>query len=141
VTRLIDMGVEPFLVASSLEGVMAQRLVRRVCAECGEWHEPHRAELPADLPAGLRLGPGDRLRRGRGCRACRMTGFKGRVGVYELMGLPEAVREVVNRRASAPEVAAAAIGAGALSRLIEDGLAKVRAGLTTPDEVLSAMSE
>ncbi|MCX5691837.1 MAG: ATPase, T2SS/T4P/T4SS family [Planctomycetota bacterium] len=137
ITRLLDMGVEPFLVASSLEGVLAQRLVRRICAECGAPYTPD----PADLPAGLSLTPGATLVKGAGCRACRMTGYRGRLGVYELLRLSEATRHMVMERTAAPTIAAAAAKDGDLATLLEDGYAKVRAGKTTLAEVLSAMSE
>ncbi|MCW5777537.1 MAG: type II/IV secretion system protein, partial [Phycisphaeraceae bacterium] len=80
-TRLLDMGVEPFLVSSSVEGIMAQRLVRRICEECRVEYHPDRGDLPGDFE----LGKGERLVRGEGCRACRGTGYRGRVGVYELL--------------------------------------------------------
>ncbi|MEI7656959.1 MAG: GspE/PulE family protein [Phycisphaerae bacterium] len=137
VTRLLDMGVEPFLVASSLEGVLAQRLVRRICRECGESYEPD----PADLPPALGLAPGATLMRGRGCRACRQTGYRGRLGVYELLRLSEATRHMVMERTAAPAIAAAATREDELSTLLQDGFTKVREGKTTLAEVLSAMSE
>ena len=136
-TRLIDMGVEPFLVSSSLEGIMAQRLVRRVCAECAAPYAP----APAELPQGFTLAPGELLRKGTGCRACRNTGLRGRVGVYELMSVGDEVRAMITNRASAPELAAASKRAGELFRLFDDGLAKVRVGLTTLEEVVSALAE
>ena len=137
VTRLLDMGVEPFLVASSLEGVLAQRLVRRVCAECAAPYAPD----PADLPKGLGLEAGATLVKGAGCRACRMTGYRGRLGVYELLRLSEATRHMIMERTAAPTIAAAAARDGDISTLLDDGFAKVRAGRTTLAEVLSAMSE
>ena len=137
VTRLLDMGVEPFLVASSLEGVLAQRLVRRICRECAEAYVPD----PADLPPTLGLAPGAELMRGRGCRACRQTGYRGRLGVYELLRLTESTRHMIMERTAAPGIAAAATREGALSTLLQDGFTKVREGKTTLAEVLSAMSE
>jgi general secretion pathway protein E/type IV pilus assembly protein PilB len=135
VTRLLDMGVEPFLVASSLEGVLAQRLVRRICAECATSY------VPDDVPAGLQLEPGAKLVKGTGCRACRNTGYRGRLGVYELLRLSERTRHMVMERVSSPVIASAAAADGDLNTLLEDGFAKVRAGRTTLAEVLSAMSE
>jgi general secretion pathway protein E/type IV pilus assembly protein PilB len=137
VTRLLDMGVEPFLVASSLEGVLAQRLVRRICRECGEAYVPD----AADLPPSLGLAPGATLMRGRGCRACRQTGYRGRLGVYELLRLSDATRHMIMERTAAPGIAAAATREGELSTLLQDGFTKVREGKTTLAEVLSAMSE
>ncbi|MBL9001879.1 MAG: Flp pilus assembly complex ATPase component TadA [Phycisphaerae bacterium] len=135
VTRLLDMGVEPFLVSSSLEGVMAQRLVRRVCEVCASTYTPD----PADLPEPLRgCGP---LRRGAGCRACRNTGYRGRLGVYELLHVSDGVRHLVTERASSRAVAARASTDGDLSTLLDDGFTKVREGRTTVEEVLSALAE
>jgi general secretion pathway protein E/type IV pilus assembly protein PilB len=133
-TRLLDMRVEPFLVSSSVEAVMAQRLVRRICRECGEAYVPEAAEMPI----GLKLAPGQTLSRGKGCRACRNTGFRGRVGVYELLTLTERVREMIMERTSAPALAAQAMRENSLCTLAEDGYAKARAGLTTIEEVVGA---
>jgi type II secretory ATPase GspE/PulE/Tfp pilus assembly ATPase PilB-like protein len=137
ITRLLDMGVEPFLVSSSLEGVLAQRLVRRVCAECARDVVPDPDELPRDFV----LTPGQVFREGAGCRACRTTGFKGRVGVYELLRVSDAIRHMVTERASGPALGARARTDGDLWRLIDDGFEKVRAGVTTMGEVLSALRE
>jgi general secretion pathway protein E len=135
-TRLLDMGVEPFLVSSSLEGVMAQRLVRRICAECGQDFEPERADLPLDME----LPKGATLRRGTGCRACRNTGYRGRVGVYELLGLTEEIREMIMHRGNAQKISSSAIKSGNLVTLRQDGFTKVRAGMTTVEEVVQALT-
>ncbi len=135
-TRLLDMGVEPFLVASSLEAVLAQRLVRRICSACGADYTPDHAELPAEftMPAsGL-------LRRGSGCRACRNTGYRGRVGVYELLRISDHTREQVMQRINAHQIAQSAKAEGNLSTLRDDGYTKVAAGLTTLHEVASALA-
>ncbi|MCC6951860.1 MAG: type II/IV secretion system protein [Phycisphaerales bacterium] len=137
VTRLLDMGVEPFLVASSLEGVLAQRLVRRICPECAELYQP---DLD-DLPAGFSLRPDEQLKRGRGCRACRNTGLRGRVGVYELLRINDHIRHMMADRATSPEIASRAKADGDLWTLLEDGFSKVRLGSTTLAEVLSSLSE
>ena len=129
--RLIEMGVEPFLVSSTVIGVMAQRLVRRVCAKCKELYVP----APADIPRDLNLGPGEQLARGTGCPHCRNTGYRGRTGLYELMVVTEAISEKIIERASAPKIVAAARESG-LRLLREDGWIKVRQGVTTPDEVV-----
>jgi len=135
VTRLLDMGVEPFLVASSLEGVLAQRLVRRVCAQCGTKVAAEVGELPEDVATpGVTM-----LTRGTGCRGCRLTGYRGRVGVYELLRITDAAREVVMHRAAAPVLVKLAKEEGTLSTLREDGYTKVLAGQTTPEEVASAL--
>ncbi|CAG0950746.1 Type II secretion system protein E [Phycisphaerales bacterium] len=135
-TRLLDMGVEPFLVSSSVEGIMAQRLVRRICKECGATYKAD----PADLPHGFVLPESGELRRGPGCRACRNTGYRGRVGVYELLRMNDDLRHMITERDSAPDIAHKAKAAGDLTTLIEDGYTKVREGLTTIEEVLSAVS-
>ncbi len=135
-TRLLDMGVEPFLVASSVEGIMAQRLVRRVCTDCAEQYTPH----PDDLPEGYQLLPDERHVRGRGCRACRNTGYRGRLGVFELLRLTDRTREMIMHHANARQIAHAATEEGELHLLKHDGLAKVRAGVTTLAEVLRALT-
>ena len=131
-TRLLDMGVEPYLVSSSVEGIMAQRLVRRICKACGEDRVPSRSELPS----GFELPEGATIREGRGCRECRQTGFRGRLGVYELMTLSDPTRELVMQRASASRIAAVAEAEGGLARLAEDAFAKVRAGATSLPEAM-----
>ncbi len=134
-TRLLDMGVEPFLVASSVEGILAQRLVRRVCTECAKPFEPH----AADIPAGFALEPGQTLVQGSGCRNCRNTGFRGRIGAYELLRVSDHIREMVMQRINAPTIASRATADGDLFLLKDDGFAKARAGLTTLGEVVRAM--
>ncbi|MEE9130194.1 MAG: ATPase, T2SS/T4P/T4SS family [Phycisphaerales bacterium] len=133
-TRLLDMGVEPFLVASSLEGVMAQRLVRRICSTCKEPYRPEASEFPPDFkrPRGLQLY------HGTGCRECRQTGFRGRVGLYELLVMNEQTREMVMTKANAREIAKVAAAAGDLTLLREAGFGKVRASITTIPEALRA---
>jgi type II secretory ATPase GspE/PulE/Tfp pilus assembly ATPase PilB-like protein len=134
-TRLLDMGVEPFLVASSVEGILAQRLVRRVCTECARPFEPD----AADVPPGFSLEPGQTLVQGAGCRNCRNTGFRGRIGAYELLRISDHVREMVMQRVNAPSIVFRAIKDGDLYLLKDDGFAKARAGLTTLGEVVRAM--
>ncbi|HOB74158.1 MAG TPA: type II secretion system ATPase GspE [Phycisphaerae bacterium] len=132
-TRLLDMGVEPFLVSSSLDGVLAQRLVRKICPHCKEAYEPDLAALPKDLV----LEPGQLLYRGRGCRECRNIGYRGRLGIFELLMIDDELREMIVQRASAGRIQQVALKHG-LKLLREDGWGKVRAGLTTPEEVLRA---
>jgi type II secretory ATPase GspE/PulE/Tfp pilus assembly ATPase PilB-like protein len=129
--RLIEMGVEPFLVCSTLIGSMAQRLVRKVCPKCRTEYKPERAKLPKDL----KLDADAKLFHGPGCPHCRNTGFRGRSGLYELMLMTQGVSDKVMRRAPSPEVIAVAREAG-LRLLREDGWVKVRQGITTPDEVV-----
>jgi len=135
-TRLLDMGVEPFLVASSVEGVLAQRLVRRICPSCARTYTPDRG----DIPPGFEMPADGLLRLGAGCRECRDSGFRGRVGVYEMLTLSDATREMVMQRANARTIAARAFDDGDLIRLRDDGFAKVRAGLTTLGEIARAMT-
>ena len=116
VTRLLDLGIEPYLVSSSLVAVLAQRLVRRLCGDC---------KTPATTP-----GQFDPV----GCEACRGTGYRGRLGLFEYLPISDAIRDRVSRRASAADIRRIAIDEG-LSLLSVDGLEKVQAGLTTIDEV------
>ncbi len=129
--RLIDMGVEPFLISSTLIGSMAQRLVRRICSKCKADYEPDRAHLPRDLV----LAPGDKLWRGTGCPNCRNTGYRGRSGLYELMEMSDAISEKIIERAPSQQIVGVA-KQGGLRLLREDGWDKVRSGVTTPDEVV-----
>lgn len=130
--RLIDMGVEPYLVCSTLVGSMAQRLVRKICPKCKETYTPDKQKLPPDF----KLAAGEQLTRGTGCPNCRNTGYRGRSGIYELMVVTDAVSKLIMDRAATPEVVAVARKAG-LRLLREDGWVKVRAGSTTVDEVLT----
>lgn len=127
-TRLIDMGIEPFLVASTVEGVMAQRLVRTICAECKTEFTPH--ELPSDFPAEL----GVKLWHGTGCRACRQTGYRGRSGIFELMVTGDSIREMCVQRLNASAIRRQALKEGMIT-LRQDGWRKVLQGVTTLDEV------
>ena len=129
--RLIEMGVEPFLVSSTMIGAMAQRLVRRVCSKCRERYTPE----PSVIPRDLKLDPGEQLVRGVGCPHCRTTGYRGRTGLYELMVMTEAISEKIIERAPSPRIVEAARQSG-LRLLREDGWIKVRQGHTTPDEVV-----
>ena len=133
-TRLVDMGVEPFLVASTVEAVMAQRLVRRLCRHCREPYEPNVEELPADFPRH-EMQADTRLFRPAGCRDCRQIGYSGRSGIYELMVTTEDIRHMANERASTWEIDKAATVNGMRS-LRQDGWRKVLLGETTVDEVL-----
>jgi len=130
-TRMLDMGVEPFLVASSVEGILAQRLIRTICRDCKEEYVPDPDALPPD--AGYI--PGDPLYRGAGCRECRHTGYRGRKGIFELLIIDDAIRELIVQRASAAVLQDAARKCG-MKQLREDGWRQVHAGVTTPEEVL-----
>ncbi|NIR43999.1 MAG: type II/IV secretion system protein, partial [Gemmatimonadetes bacterium] len=133
-TRLIDMGVEPYLVSATLEGILAQRLVRVVCESCAEPYEPPAAEL-ARVRA-VAKGKGSRkFRGGRGCEACAGTGYLGRTGIYELMPMSDELRELVIGGAPLGEIRKAATAAG-METLRADGYRKAAAGVTTLEEVV-----
>jgi general secretion pathway protein E len=132
-TRLLDMGVEPFLVSSSVEAVVAQRLVRTICKNCKEKFIPESPEL---LPADFNYQKGDYLYRGKGCRDCRNTGFSGRRALYELLTLNDKLREMIVDRASATAMQNEARKSG-LVLMREEGWRLCREGFSTPEEVLS----
>ena len=133
-TRLIDMGVEPFLVSSTVEAVMAQRLVRTLCPHCKQPVYPKRDELPSDFPFES-LAAGAPIYRCVGCRECRQVGYRGRVGLYELLVTAEEIRELSHQRISSWAIQQAAVRRG-MRTLREDGWRKVIGGRTTIDEVL-----
>ena len=132
-TRLVDMGVEPFLVSSTVEAVMAQRLIRTLCPHCKEAYEPKPDELPPDFPQDALAGKP--LYRPVGCRECRQVGYRGRVGLYELLVTTEEIRQLSNERVSSWAIQQAAVHHG-MHTLREDGWLKVLAGRSTIDEVL-----
>ncbi len=134
-TRLIDMGVEPFLISSSVIAILAQRLVRLICPKCKEKYAPS-AEALSDLKLDAKI----QLYRGKGCNNCRNTGFLGRVGIYELLVINEEIKNMVCAKQSANEIRKKAI-AGGMRTLYEDGLGKVKKGLTTIEEVLRVTEE
>lgn len=136
-TRLIDMGVEPFLVASTVEAVMAQRLVRRLCAKCKESYVPDPSELPHDFPVNKLKEIGGKLSRPVGCRACRNVGYAGRMGIYELLVTTDKIRQLAHDRASTWAITQAAREQG-MTTLREDGWRKVLSGRTTIEEVARA---
>ncbi len=130
-TRLIDMGIEPFLVSSTVEGVMAQRLVRTICPDCKTPVELPVDDLPTDFPK-----EGDRMTvyHGTGCRSCRQTGYRGRTGIYELMLTRNTIREMVVQRVNAVAIRNQALQEGMIT-LRQDGWRKVLKGITTIEEV------
>jgi general secretion pathway protein E/type IV pilus assembly protein PilB len=154
-TRMIDMGVEPFLVSSTVEGVMAQRLVRTICPECKSTFVPDPDTLPMDFPyrknavkpapdIAIQQGivemmsggtPNDgQLWKGMGCRACRQSGFRGRTGIHELMITHDVIKDLVSQRVNAGVIRLEALKAGMIT-LRQDGWRKVLNGTTTIDEV------
>jgi general secretion pathway protein E/type IV pilus assembly protein PilB len=134
-TRLVDMGVEPFLVASTIEGVMAQRLVRTLCTKCREPWQPVRDDLPHDFPWDEHQAMGVPLFRTAGCRSCRQVGYSGRQGIFELCPTTDEVRQLAHDRASSWAIRKAALAAG-MKTLRQDAWLKVLEGVTTVDEVL-----
>jgi type II secretion system protein E len=133
-TRLIDMGVEPFLVSSTVEGVMAQRLVRTICSECKEPYEPHPGDMPLDFPGVADKNPPKILWRGKGCRKCHQSGFKGRTGIHELMINTDKMKDLIVQRTNANVLRTEALKNGMIT-LRQDGWRKVALGITTIDEV------
>ena len=133
VIRLVDIGVKPFLVASSTRAVMAQRLVRRICPRCKEPYTPTEHEMKLLGPAAAQLEHAV-LYRGKGCSDCNMTGYRGRLGIFEIFVLDDDVRHMINAQVSAAELRNAARRLG-MRTLREDGLRKVVAGITTLEEV------
>ena len=135
VMRLADMGIETYLIAATVQGIMAQRLCRKVCSNC---KEPYR--VPANFLSKFGYKPEDpnaqvTLYEGKGCEECRYKGYKGRVGLYELMTMNEEIAELVVRRAPVADIRDAAKANG-MRELREDGLLKILEGMTTPDEVM-----
>ncbi|OGB86734.1 hypothetical protein A3H38_03290 [candidate division WOR-1 bacterium RIFCSPLOWO2_02_FULL_46_20] len=127
-TRLMDMGVEPFLISSSVEAVLAQRLVRTVCKKCAE-------KLPAPESMKKQYPDIKFIHKGKGCKACKNIGYRGRLGIFELLLLDERLREMINAREASDKIRKYATEQGMRS-LYLDGLDKVKAGLTSLDEVL-----
>jgi len=134
-TRLVDMGVEPFLIASSLLAVLAQRLVRRICPEC---KEPFRPEESTLEELGL---PKDQVfYHGRGCEACMQSGYRGRTGIFELLVMDNDIRRLLTSGADSVKMKDMAVRNG-MATLFEDGLLKVKNGMTTLNEVLRVTQE
>jgi general secretion pathway protein E/type IV pilus assembly protein PilB len=156
-TRLIDMGVEPFLVSSTVEGVMAQRLVRTVCPDCKTPYAPLPDELPIDFPKKQRPGVIEEqvtvdfdvppkslesgsepsvlhLYKGLGCRSCRQSGYRGRTGIHELMVNNDIMKDLVVQRVNAGVIRLEALKNGMIT-LRQDGWRKVLKGMTTIDEI------
>lgn len=129
--RLVDMGVEPFLVASSVIGVLAQRLVRRICSRCKTTYF-----LPEHAPERLFLGEGPViLYKGEGCQECGHTGYKGRVAILEILRVTSGIRDLIMQKATAEQIKQKAREEGMLT-LLEDGILKVKEGITTVEEVM-----
>jgi general secretion pathway protein E/type IV pilus assembly protein PilB len=135
VTRMIDMGVKPFLVASAVRAIMAQRLVRRVCPKCKEPYRPTQYEMDV-----LKLDADEMKKttifKGRGCGDCSKTGYRGRTGIYEIFSIDEELRGLIYERVPSNVLRNRARELGMRS-LREDGVRKILAGISTPEEVIS----
>jgi len=139
ITRLIDMGIEPFLISSAVILILAQRLIRKICMDCREQIKP-----PPQLLIDLGIPPDEvksfTVYKGKGCAICNGTGYKGRLGLYEVMTMKEEIKELVLARASASEIKKEAIRTG-MKTLRQSGLAKIKDGMTTIEEVLRSTME
>jgi type IV pilus assembly protein PilB len=136
VSRLIDMGIEPFLISSSVIMILAQRLIRKICSECREQIKVH-PQLLIDLGVPADEAKTFNVSKGKGCAICSGTGYKGRVGLYEVMPMKEEVKELVLSRSSSSEIKKEAMRLG-MKTLRQSGIHKVKEGLTTIEEVLRA---
>jgi type IV pilus assembly protein PilB len=136
ITRFIDMGVEPFLVASALLVSFAQRLLRTICPYCKEPYQPSEAALVA---WGLDKAENPNFTRGKGCYQCMNTGYKGRTGVFEVLVNDEMIQEMILKRKSSQEITRVAVAEGKLRTLKEDAASKVLQGITTLEEAASAV--
>ncbi len=132
VTRIVDMGVEPFLVSSTLIGVLAQRLVRTLCDTCKQAYEPSNDEM---AKIGMRPRSGTTFYREVGCAQCLETGYRGRAGIYELLNIDDEIRRLILKNVDAGTIRKAATKTG-MASLLMDGVDKVLSGVTTPEEVL-----
>lgn len=133
ITRLVDMGVEPFLIASSIIGVVAQRLVRKICQDCKEPYVP-------SFLKNMGLSEKTKFFRGKGCKKCMNTGYRGRLGIFELMIPNDQIRALAVAKASATEIRKAALKSGMVT-MRDDGVEKVKSGITTLEEVLRVTQE
>ncbi len=143
-TRLVDLKVESYMIAATVEGVLAQRLVRKVCTECREPYQPdpgvlglfQEPQIAQIAPIGQRrFSRAERFYRGKGCMACRQTGYRGRTGIYELLTVSDPIRQILLRNPDVGALRQAAREQG-MTNLREDGWRKAKAGITTVEEVL-----
>ncbi|MED1204804.1 GspE/PulE family protein [Heyndrickxia acidicola] len=138
ITRLIDMGVEPFLIATSISGIVAQRLVRKVCRDCAEEHTPSQREVEIFSKRGMKI---EKITRGRGCSSCSMTGYRGRIAIHELLVFNDEMKRVILNNEPLANLRKIAVQNKTVF-LIDDGLLKVKQGITTTEEILRvAISE
>jgi type II secretory ATPase GspE/PulE/Tfp pilus assembly ATPase PilB-like protein/RNA polymerase subunit RPABC4/transcription elongation factor Spt4 len=139
VTRLMDIGSEPYVIAGALIGVIAQRLVRRLCPNCRRQYTP-----PSETLRAMNIAEADAATipfyKSVGCDQCNHTGYRGRIGIYEVMRVTDKLRRAIAAHASEAQIREAAVSSGMIS-LGEDGLAKVKSGITTPEELLRVVTE
>jgi general secretion pathway protein E/type IV pilus assembly protein PilB len=135
ITRLVDMGVEPFLIASTVEGLMAQRLVRKLCNRCKEAYTPSAKDLEHLLEVAPKEVKVEQLWRGRGCEQCRYTGFRGRTGIFEMFGVNDKIKDAVIKEPTSQRIRNLALESG-MRPLRQDGWRLVRDGVTTFEEVI-----
>lgn len=139
--RLLDLGMEPYLIAATVNVVVGQRLVRKICDSCKIEHKPtpaeqkRLAELVESAPLTMKT-----LWRGKGCDACHNAGYRGRVGIYEIIAVDDAIREAMLKKASASEIRRIAVSHG-MTTMVQDGFAKAARGITTLSEVLRVIHE
>jgi type IV pilus assembly protein PilB len=131
------MGVEPFLVATSLSGIVAQRLVRKVCRDCSVEESPTRREADIFKRRGLTI---EKINRGKGCAACNMTGYKGRLAIHEVLVINEEMKKIILNNESLSTLREAAYRSKTIF-LLDDGLLKVKQGITTTEEILRVAIE
>jgi type II secretory ATPase GspE/PulE/Tfp pilus assembly ATPase PilB-like protein len=135
----MEIGLEPFLVGASVIGVLAQRLMRRVCPHCKTEDKPSQALLRRlESQTGLDLSNA-KFQRGKGCKECRGYGYRGRTGIFELLEVENKLRELITRPATTAELRAAAIDAG-MTTMLRDGIEKAAQGVTTVEEVLRVLA-
>jgi type II secretory ATPase GspE/PulE/Tfp pilus assembly ATPase PilB-like protein len=135
INRLLDMGIESFLISSSVGGVIAQRLLRTICSKCKEAYQPSPQAL---RNLGMEESADVQFFRGAGCAVCKGTGYKGRIGVYELMTVNQEMREMVLKHASSDQLKEAALRNG-MRTLREDAMEKILLGMTTLEESLRVL--
>jgi len=132
VTRLIDMGIDPFLVASSISGVVAQRLVRKTCRECGDWKIATEREKQIFEDVGMKI---EKVYVPKGCPVCNFKGYSGRIAIFEILEVTDAIKNIINSNGTEQDIKREAIRNGTRF-LIQDGFEKVIQGITTTEEIL-----
>jgi type IV pilus assembly protein PilB len=144
IPRLTDMGIEPFLIASTLNVIVAQRLVRKICTQCRTSSEIEVDSLSTYLSKDIltkHFGTGKtRVYKGAGCKSCNNLGYLGRIGIFEIMNMTDEIKEAITKKLDAGEIQKLAIAAG-MTTMLDDGLAKVKSGITTIEEVMRVTTE